>query len=331
MSSVSYNDSIDLYKDYTYIMYILCDKTASFYSKIKNIINIPIIICSTGLSILNTNDFNKNFSVISITRNIGIGCNLLIAISIAILNYYKITEKEYAFKTSAKSFLELHDKINFELTKSKTINSSVDILKILDEYNLYCEQIAFHIPSRIRRSIIKEYKSYNLPLLLLNNKKHRKILKTSYFDMYKKSKIKTYSPNNSTHMSKVSISNINNKDLYGLNRTFGTYDDIRSLGKTNGILGSIINYNKSGSIDLSDVSIDSSLSSINIMKDENVKNILTPIESVDSGIIVLNNSKKLPIKQINIIQPLRSYRKNIIPFIKNSSNLHPDFKRSISY
>lgn len=330
MSSVSYNDSIDLYKDYTYIMYILCDKTASFYSKIKNIINIPIIICSTGLSILNTNNFDKNIFIISITRNIGIGFNLLIAISIAILNYYKITEKEYAFKTSAKSFLELHDKINFELTKSKTINSSVDILKILDEYNLYCEQIAFHIPSRIRRSIIKEYKSYNLPLLLLNNKKHRKILKTSYFDMYK-SKMKTHSSNNSTHMSKVSISDVNNKDMYGLNRTFGTYDDIRSLGKTNGILGSIINYNKNGSIDLSDVSIDSSLSSINIMKHENVKNILTPIESVDSGIIVLNNSKNLPIKQINIIQPLRPYRKNIIPFIKNSSNLPANFKRSISH
>lgn len=326
MSSVSYNDSIDLYKDYTYIMYILCDKTASFYSKIKNIINIPIIICSTGLSILNTNNFDKNIFIISITRNIGIGFNLLIAISIAILNYYKITEKEYAFKTSAKSFLELHDKINFELTKSKTINSSVDILKILDEYNLYCEQIAFHIPSRIRRSIIKEYKSYNLPLLLLNNKKHRKILKTSYFDMYK-SKMKTYSSNNSTHMSKVSISDVNNKGMYGLNRTFGTYDDINSLGKTNRILGNIKNYNKSVSIDLSDDSNDSSLSSINIMKDENNKhnkNLLTPIESVDSGILVFNNDKKLPIKQVNIIHNLR-------PFIKNSSNLPANFKRSISH
>jgi|LakMenEpi03Aug12_release.lakeMendotaPanAssembly.Ray.scaffolds.fasta_scaffold00441_39 hypothetical protein len=189
MSFDSYNESIEIYKDYTYIMYILCDKTASFYSKIKNIINIPIVVCSTALSILNTADFISHTDMISIIRNISIACNLLIAITIAILNLFKIPEKEYSFKTHSDNFLQLHNKITTEIAKSKTIHTKVDILRIIDEYNLYCEKISFHIPTRIRKHIIKDYNNYKLPLLLINNnrKNNKKYIKMAYFfNMFKK-------------------------------------------------------------------------------------------------------------------------------------------------
>ncbi len=170
-------------------MYILCNKTASFYSKIKNIINIPIVVCSTALSILNTTDFINHTDMIPITRNISIGCNLLIAVTVAILNLFKITEKEYSFKTHSDNFLLLHNKITTEIAKSKTIHTKIDILRIIDEYNLYCEKISFHIPSRIRKHIIKDYNNYKLPLLLINNNKknNKKYIKMTYFfNMFKK-------------------------------------------------------------------------------------------------------------------------------------------------
>jgi hypothetical protein len=170
-------------------MYILCDKTASFYSKIKNIINIPIVVCSTALSILNTTDFISHTDMISITRNISIACNLLIAITVAILNLFKIPEKEYSFKTHSDNFFQLNNKITTEIAKSKTIYTKIDILRIIDEYNLYCEKISFHIPSRIRKRIIKDYNNYKLPLLLINNdrKNDKKHIKMAYFfNMFKK-------------------------------------------------------------------------------------------------------------------------------------------------
>lgn len=177
MSENSMNESIDKYKDYIYIMYIVCDKTSSFYSKIKNAVNIPIIIISTALSILNTTDFDKNNVIdnnfIYMIRYVSIGFNITIAVLIGVLTHFKIVEKEYSFKTHAMNFLKLYNKINAEVTKCKTIMLEVDIVNIINEYNLLCEYVTFHIPNRIRKQIQKNYSSYKMPLLVTNTKKEK--------------------------------------------------------------------------------------------------------------------------------------------------------------
>lgn len=166
-------EDLDMYKDYTYIMYIICDKTASYYSKIKNVVNIPIIVCSTCLSIVNGSEFDQDLKQMLMVRYISIGLNLLIALSIAVLNFYKITEKEFAFKSQAMFFLKLHNKIDAESTKSKTTMSEFDMLSIVNEYNLLCEYITFHIPSHIRKHIEKKYSNCKFPFLLTNTKQRK--------------------------------------------------------------------------------------------------------------------------------------------------------------
>lgn len=167
-------EDVDAYKDYTFIMYVMCDKTASFYSKIKNVINIPIVICSSGLSILNTTVFDEDTGRQMFISYLGIVLNLLIALSVAILNVFKITEKEFSFKSHSMNFLKLHNKINAEVARCKTISADVDIITVIAEYNLICEYITFHIPSRIRRDIQKNYPNHKLPVLLTNSKKDKK-------------------------------------------------------------------------------------------------------------------------------------------------------------
>jgi hypothetical protein len=181
---MSSQEEIDAYKDYTFIMYTLCDKTASFYSKIKNVINIPIVICSTGLSILNTTSFDQDTDRFIFISYLGIVLNLLIAMSVATLNVFKITEKEFSFKSHSMNFLKLHNKINAEIAKCKTIMIDIDILSIINEYNLLCEYITFHIPSRIRRDIQKHYPYHKMPILLTNTKKEKFKLFTSAKDTY---------------------------------------------------------------------------------------------------------------------------------------------------
>jgi hypothetical protein len=166
-------EDLDMYKDYTYIMYIICDKTGSFYSKIKNIVNIPIVVCSTCLSIVNGSEFDQDLEKMLMVRYVSIGFNLLIALSIAILNFYKIAEKEYAFKSQAMSFLKLYNKIDAESTKSKTTMSEFDMISIVNEYNLLCEYITFHIPSHIRKNIEKKYSGCKFPFLLINTKQRK--------------------------------------------------------------------------------------------------------------------------------------------------------------
>lgn len=175
-------EMIETYNDFSYIMYIICEMTASYYSRIKNIVNIPIIICSTCLSILNTTELSDTtFDKISIVRNCGIAFNLLIALSIAILNAYKITEKEFSFKTQSVSFLKIHNKINVDLAKCKTTMSQVDILDIVKEYNMLCESLCFHIPSHIQAYVKRNYRNYKQPFMLSRPKKERRVSIISYY------------------------------------------------------------------------------------------------------------------------------------------------------
>jgi hypothetical protein len=158
-------EELDQYKDYTYIMYILCDKTSSYYSKIKNTINIPIVVCSTGLSMMNSFtsydiEFSHKIQYISITLNI------FIALSLSILNIFKITEKEFFFSSQSTKFLKMYNKINLEISKERTTTvANCDIFGIITEYNILCEHIQFHFPSHIRNRVIKRYRRYKLPFL----------------------------------------------------------------------------------------------------------------------------------------------------------------------
>lgn len=174
--------SIEIYKDYSFVMYVMCYKSSLFYSTIKNVINIPIIICTTALSILSSSDFKSinNTEKQDIIRYFSIGFNLLIALSIAILNVYKITEKEFFFNSHASSFMKINNNIELDLAKNKTTLAKIDILKIINDYNFLCENMSFHIPPYIRRSTFKRYHHYNLPLLLLENKRDASIISTYY-------------------------------------------------------------------------------------------------------------------------------------------------------
>jgi hypothetical protein len=305
MSFDSYHESIEVYKDYTYIMYILCDKTASFYSKIKNIINIPIVLCSTALSILNTTEFINNTDMIPITRNISIACNLLIAISVAILNLYKITEKEFAFRSHSESFLQLHNKINAEIAKSKTIHTKIDILRIINEYNLYSEQLAFHVPTRIRKYIVKNYGNYKLPLSLTNNnKKLQHFSKMAMFYNILKKQHKR--PKSHTVTTNTSYTTTSNDESVQFSRS-------------------------------------SSLSSINIQDDvyyvaKTFHNPLSPIQSHNvSPFSVFDELRNSPVKQLRMPAILpRTYMTNTAfsqtynHSIENTSNLTKKLKRSAS-
>lgn len=203
-------EMIETYNDFSYIMYIICEMTASYYSRIKNIVNIPIIICSTGLSILNTTEFSDStFDKVVVIRNCGIAFNLLIALSIAILNAYKITEKEFSFKTHSVNFLKIHNKINIDLAKCKTTMSHVDILDIVKEYNMLCESLCFHIPSHIQRFVKHNYRNYKQPFMISQPKKGRRASIISYYF----NNDDTHKSSDSTALTVTSTNTENSEDI----------------------------------------------------------------------------------------------------------------------
>jgi hypothetical protein len=118
------------------------------------------------LSIINTPEFNNDMEKMMIIKYVSTAFNLFIALSVAILNLYKITEKEFSFKSHASNFLKLHNKINSEIAKSRTLSVDIEILSVIDEYNLLCEYISFNIPVHIKKRIIKNHKISKMPTIL---------------------------------------------------------------------------------------------------------------------------------------------------------------------
>lgn len=194
-----------IYVDHTYIMYILCDKTASFYYKIKNVINIPVIICSAILSIFGSMNYNSNIEN-TVVINMTLFLNIFVTVAIAILNFFKITEKEFFFKSYAMNFFKLHNKINAEITKCKTIMIDLEISQIINEYNMLCENITFNIPSRIKNSVAKKYVDYKLPTVLMNNKPEKKKVYMWSLFKYKDEKPPSLTESSSSNETTVVIS-----------------------------------------------------------------------------------------------------------------------------
>ena len=57
------------YRDKSYVLCILYEKHSGFYSLIKNIINIPLIITSSLMSIINSNFEPQELKIINIIVN----------------------------------------------------------------------------------------------------------------------------------------------------------------------------------------------------------------------------------------------------------------------
>lgn len=203
------------YLELSYIMYMLCDKTSVYYARIKNIIHIPIILCSTSVSILNTTEFTKEImgDKIIIIRLCTIIFNLLTAISVAILNVYKITEREFSFKSLSVGFLKIHNKMNIEIARNKNINKNIDgeLMNLIKEYNALCESLTFHIPEHIQRNLKKNSKIYKLPFMNSANslKINKQLLINAQNDSPDSSSDETY---NNTIINVTNIKNLDDSD-----------------------------------------------------------------------------------------------------------------------
>ena len=49
---------LNAYRDKSYISNILCEQCSEFYSFLKSMVNIPLILSSSAMTILNSSSFN---------------------------------------------------------------------------------------------------------------------------------------------------------------------------------------------------------------------------------------------------------------------------------
>ena len=157
---------IDDYNDMAFVYSILCLRTSNYFGRLKYITDLPIIISSATISIINSN-LQENVEGLKIAN---ISFNILTAVLISINNFSKISEKRQIFKLLSDKFSKLSHKI-----EEKKIMNKIDmdfISNVINQYETAVESIDFDFPESIKKAVRDEYKTQRtLPPVINNCKK----------------------------------------------------------------------------------------------------------------------------------------------------------------
>jgi len=150
------------YKDKCYVYSQMCNSTYEFFSFLRSIINIPLIIISSIMAILNSGSFSSEDMKLP-----NIVINSVTALILGLISNFKLAEKDSEFKKVSISFTKLLHKIEDDLNNNLQTLTREKIQSHILEYDTIVENIDYTIPTFIKKRYIKIYKSHRtLPNIL---------------------------------------------------------------------------------------------------------------------------------------------------------------------
>ena len=139
---------LKIYQDKAYVSAILCDKSSNYYSLLKNIFNVPLILASSLMSILNSSQIEENK-----LKYINIIVNALTALILSLANNFKFQERATNFKTQGNKFNKLVHSIEDNLVNELN-NITTDTLRnFITTYDNINENIDFDFPYHIKQDV----------------------------------------------------------------------------------------------------------------------------------------------------------------------------------
>lgn len=166
--------------DQCMIYSILCYKTHTFYTTLKYIFNLPLIISSSIMSILNSNmnDTSHDIKILNITFNI------FTALILVINNNLKFEARSDSFKNIHAKFIKLQHEIE-KFVISDEIPTQELINSLRDRYDNLVESIGYEIPNHICKNVRDMYKEKKtLPLIINGIKKKAEYRDQSIIDRF---------------------------------------------------------------------------------------------------------------------------------------------------
>jgi len=154
--------NLKIYKERCFINSLLFEQALSHNIFLRNIINIPLILISGILTILNSIIEDQNdMKVCNIILNGTVGLIL------SIINNFKINDKIVIYKNQKNKMIKLQHKIDNYLNTYIDI-SIKDVEDIINSYDAIIEEVEYELPSFIKKRIKKKFNKFNLPLSLLS-------------------------------------------------------------------------------------------------------------------------------------------------------------------
>jgi len=135
-------------KDKAFITSILCSKSSAFFSWIRTLINIPLILSSGAMTILNSmNDINTiEIKYANIILN---SCTVTI---LSLVGNFKLAERELSFRQAQIKMDKLYHHIEDKLLIDSSNCSIGDVRDIIKEYVIIYEHLDYPIPEFIRKN-----------------------------------------------------------------------------------------------------------------------------------------------------------------------------------
>ena len=152
---------LNSYKDKCFISAVLCEQSTNHYSFIKNIINIPLIICNSIMVVINSIVLDDNTLKI-----LNIILNSSSAIILSLISNFKIYEKINEFHTSYIKYNKLMNLIHSKITNNYEEITGDFINQIVNDYDNITDNLNYCFPNKIKKRIKNQYQHMTLPLTL---------------------------------------------------------------------------------------------------------------------------------------------------------------------
>jgi hypothetical protein len=153
---------LNTYRDRSFINSILAEQSYNYYNWIKNIINIPLIICNTGMVAINGSIENQE-----LLKILNIILNSFTGLILSFTSQFKIYEHINQYKIIQSKFNKLSHLIDNKLVNNTDDLTTEFINNIIQDYDDIVESIEFNYPTSIRNKIKKQYEGkMTLPSVL---------------------------------------------------------------------------------------------------------------------------------------------------------------------
>ena len=147
------------YKDRSLIVTILSKRSYEFFSFIKSLVNIPLILSSTTLAILNSASITTEQMKLP-----NIIINSITGLTLAMISNIKINEKTTVFKNISQKMNKLNHKIEEAFINDLDNLDSDKITNFIREYESLIDQLDYNFPTSVKKKVYNKYKNTNLTL-----------------------------------------------------------------------------------------------------------------------------------------------------------------------
>ena len=143
---------LESYRDKAYITSILCAQSSEHFSFLRSMVNLPLIISSSVMTVLNSMSDNSNEM-----KYANIVLNTWTSLILSIIGNFKLTEQATNFKQIEIKMNKLTHKIEDFLSIDLENTKIEDIRVIINEYDTLNESLDFPFPNFIKNRVKKIY------------------------------------------------------------------------------------------------------------------------------------------------------------------------------